>query len=49
MKNEFVPCKECIDCALYSLEDEPLYYCKMIGEKRLFSSMNEMINFCPIY
>ncbi len=48
MKSEdvFIPCKECMNCCLSTLENEPYYFCK---EKPnvLYVTIKDMIKHCP--
>lgn len=49
MSNEaFVPCKECINSALSSVEMEPLYYCKAMKELILYPKLKHMYSHCPL-
>lgn len=47
LKNDFVPCKECIECGLDLYEGEPYYYCKL-QKGVMYWSFKEMIRECPV-
>ena len=44
----FVRCRECTDCKLHILEDNPMYSCNLMSNRNLYYHLNDMVTDCPI-
>ena len=46
-RDDFIPCLECIYSGLDNLEEEPMYYCKLMNTNNMFILLSEMAKHCP--